>query len=386
MLTIYYTTTSVLLWLTLAVLCILAHEDDRIRKADKRLYYLTYVVIALSLLAEWASLGLSSDGSFPAWAVRLAKCCDYIFTPLAGGALVAQMHIRNGWTRALAIILVANTVLQVISLFTGWMVSVDEHSQYSHGPLYGIYIAVYITIIVIAVRQFLIFGRSFRKQNRLSLYATAFLIVTGIVIQELLGSQTRTAYIALTIGAALLYIHFTEFSQQRADDTVKRLKNQVTTDALTGLLSRHAYAQEFEAISDERPPHGFAVFSIDVNGLKGVNDTLGHDAGDELLCGAAQCIRRAMGKGAQCYRTGGDEFVVIATMDWMQAEDALARLQDETDRWHGETVRSLSVAAGYALAADYKGLTCAELLRKADFAMYSAKAIYYRQSGKKRRR
>ena len=384
-LTVYYTTTSVLLWLTLAVLCILAHEDDRIRKADKRLYYLTYATIGLALLAEWAGLGLGSSKDSPAWAVQTAKCFDYILTPLAGGALVAQMHIRNRWTRTLILILIGNTIFQIVALFTGWMVAVDGKGQYTHGPLYGIYIAVYVAIIAIVFVQFLLFGRSFRKQNRLSLYATACLIAAGVLMQELFGSQTRTAYIALTIGAALLYIHFTEFSQQRTDATVARLKNQVTTDALTGLLSRHAYAHKLESLSDATPPQGFVVFSIDVNGLKDVNDTLGHDAGDELLCGAAQCIKRAMGKDAKCYRTGGDEFVVFATMDWMQAEEALGRLQDETDRWRGSTVHSLSVSAGYALASDYKDLTCAELLQKSDYAMYSAKTAYYRQTGKRRR-
>ncbi|MBR5705734.1 MAG: diguanylate cyclase, partial [Deltaproteobacteria bacterium] len=64
--------------------------------------------------------------------------------------------------------------------------------------------------------------------------------------------------------------------------------------------------------SEGAPPEDLAVFSIDVNGLKTVNDSLGHDAGDELIRGAADCISAAFGQTGKCYRTGGDEFVVLA--------------------------------------------------------------------------
>ena len=55
--------------------------------------------------------------------------------------------------------------------------------------------------------------------------------------------------------------------------------------------------------------------SIDVNGLKLVNDSLGHEAGDELLKGAACCIQRCVGPYGKVYRIGGDEFVVLCKLD-----------------------------------------------------------------------
>ena len=62
------------------------------------------------------------------------------------------------------------------------------------------------------------------------------------------------------------------------------------------------------------------------------------------------------------------------------------RLQQETKQWTGKIVKNLSLAAGYALASDFAGLSCEKLVKEADQAMYAAKAAYYQESGKDRRR
>ncbi len=384
--TTYYTAISVLLWLALIVLCILVHEDERIDAGDKRMYYATYAAIGLALLAEWTGVRLSGNESIPSWVIRLIKCFDYILTPLAGGALVAQLRIRNRWDKALTWILIANAAFQVVSLFMGWMVTVGDHASYAHGPLYGIYAATYLLIFAIVIVQFLIYGMSFSRQNRLSLYATAAMAVAGILMQELLGNSVRTAYVALTLGATFLYIHAAEFSQQAADARIRWQQRQLTTDALTGLLSRHAYARELEAYAQtQRLPANFVAFSIDANGLKEINDSLGHDAGDELLRGAADCISQCFDSMARCFRTGGDEFVVFAQMSKEQASEMLKKLEQETSAWHGTAVRELSLSAGFAHSVDHEGLNCEELVKEADEAMYLAKAAYYREEGRDRR-
>jgi diguanylate cyclase (GGDEF)-like protein len=214
-----------------------------------------------------------------------------------------------------------------------------------------------------------------------------FLVVVGIGMQELLGGEIRGAYVALTLGMALLYIHETEFSQQAADSHLHEQHIQITTDALTGVLSRYAYSKALKAFdSAGAPPEDLAVFSIDVNGLKSVNDTLGHDAGDELICGAADCITAAFGNLGKCYRTGGDEFVVLANMEKEQTAEAMARLTWQTARWHGDVVQEIHLAVGCATALEHPGLSAEKLVGVADRAMYAEKAAYYRNTGVDRRR
>ena len=230
--------------------------------------------------------------------------------------------------------------------------------------------------------QFILYGRNFRRQNRTSLYAILALVLVGIAMQEFSGGGVRIAYIALTFGAALLYIHSAAFTQLATDDVVKQQLIEITVDPLTGLQSRNAYSKMLKKL-ELGAPFGLAVIMIDVNGLKQVNDTMGHEAGDELICGAAECIKRALGSG---YRIGGDEFVYMGTMSRAQANETMARLHLVTSTWRGERVGKLSVSAGCALSADHPGLSAEALAREADKEMYTAKARYYRESGVDRRR
>ena len=383
----YYTSIILLSWMALGVLCILIRENGRISRADKRLLCATYALIAVSALAEWCGVQLDGRADTPRWLFKLVKCVDYILTPMAGGALVIQIRVNNRWQKALMAILGLNTAFQLISVFTGWMVVIDGENHYAHGPLYGVYMLVCLAIIAIVVVQFILYGRSYRRQNRWSLYAIIALVVIGIAIQEGLPRGHRVSYIAMTIGAALMFIHYTEFSQLATDDFVSEQRIALDTDPLTGLRSRYAYSRALKRYDMKGAlPDDLAAFTVDINGLKEANDTLGHDAGDELICGAARCIERAFSAG-RFYRTGGDEFVVLATdMNRVRADVALSRLRREADKWRGGKGQGLKLAAGYALAADSPGLTSEKLVHEADLQMYEAKAEYYRKTGLDRRR
>ena len=383
----YYTLIIFLSLMALLVLCILVRENGRIPEENKRFFYLTYLLIALSALAEWAGIQLDGVESLPTWPLRVVKCADYILTPAAGGVLVRQMNLRNRWYRALISILTANAVFQIICCFTGWTVQIDAHNHYSHGPLYDVYVCIYLIVIALLIIEFVLYGKAFRRQNRGSLYAIMILIIAGIAVQELLGTEIRTSYMALTLGAALLFIHYSEYSQMSSDDRLREQEIQISTDALTGMLNRYAYAKTLEHYkAADCIPENLAVFSIDINELKSVNDELGHVAGDELICGAAMCINKVFEGTGRCFRTGGDEFVVFARLDRSQADAALNRLAEESRRWHGTGIKELTFAAGYALASDHAGISAEKLVIEADRAMYAEKDRYYRESGEDRRR
>ena len=91
------------------------------------------------------------------------------------------------------------------------------------------------------------------------------------------------------------------------------------------------------------------------------------------------------GEAAQCYRTGGDEFIVLTRLERARAEAALARLTREAARWHGEIAKELRLAAGFALASEHAGLSAEKLVIEADREMYVEKAAYYRESGREPR-
>jgi len=93
----------------------------------------------------------------------------------------------------------------------------------------------------------------------------------------------------------------------------ERLQQQAFVDALTGLLNRRALERDLRREAGRAARHNrrFSLMVIDLDGLKRVNDTEGHAAGDSYLKALAQALRNALRIGDTAYRIGGDEFVVL---------------------------------------------------------------------------
>lgn len=381
----YYTSVVILLFAALVVLCILVRENARMSDLKKRSFCASFCLLAMAILAEWLGVRCSGSPAVPAWLLRAIKCADYILTPMVGGSLAVLLRGRRRWQKLMVVVLGANTAFQLVSAFTEWMIRIDEYNRYSHGPLYWVYIVCYLGVIVLAVAEFLSYGKRFHSRNRISMYAIMAFLLLGIALQELLGNEHRTAYITLTVGMAMMYIHYTEFSQLAADEHIQQQQILITTDPLTGILSRNAYAADLRRLDAAGMPGDQIAFAIDINGLKEVNDTHGHEAGDELICGAADCIVSVFEPWGSCYRTGGDEFVVLARMEPGKAAEALKELSVKTAAWKGSKAGQLSLSAGWAAASDHPDLGAEKLVNAADKAMYAEKAAYYRVKGNDRR-
>lgn len=169
--------------------------------------------------------------------------------------------------------------------------------------------------------------------------------------------------------------------QVKMDEKLNEQSVKISIDPLTGVFSRFAYNDMMESYNNQAP-EDFVAFLIDINGMKVVNDTLGHEAGDELICGAADCIMKAVGNKGRTFRIGGDEFVVFGTMKKEQADETLMEMNRIITSWSGEKVKSLSVSAGYALASEFTGYSIEDLTKEADKAMYEQKKEFYRRDKK----
>ncbi|MFF9201381.1 putative bifunctional diguanylate cyclase/phosphodiesterase [Streptomyces sp. NPDC014986] len=168
-----------------------------------------------------------------------------------------------------------------------------------------------------------------------------------------------------------------------------QLQHNAEHDPLTDLPNRALFTRRVQqALSGRRASdrgaalRGTAVLFIDLDGFKGVNDTIGHQAGDELLVQAARRLQDAVRKGDTASRLGGDEFAALIVGDGARDRTARERhILELADRLRstlsqpypidGNDVR---VNASIGVAFAEPGLGAGELLRNADLAMYRAKA------------
>ena len=157
-------------------------------------------------------------------------------------------------------------------------------------------------------------------------------------------------------------------------------------DELTGLLNRRAFEEDKLTMQQGRTPSDLVCVAVDVNGLKIVNDTLGHAAGDELIRGAAACLKSCIGSYGNVYRTGGDEFFALLRMSAEEEAGLYDRMSSAAGVQDvGEGVR-LTMSCGLASRREHPEESVSELCRIADKRMYDDKVRYYERTGATRRK
>jgi diguanylate cyclase (GGDEF)-like protein len=158
--------------------------------------------------------------------------------------------------------------------------------------------------------------------------------------------------------------------------THAELDHRANHDHLTQLPTRAKFFRVLAAAVDAGPPGTVALLNIDLDDFKQVNDTYGHGAGDELLVQVAERIAAVAGDHGLGGRFGGDEFALLLTglgsaAEAEQAAELLCARLAMPQRLASATV---TVGASIGVAITEPGVTAAELTRRADIAMYSAKA------------
>jgi diguanylate cyclase (GGDEF)-like protein len=165
----------------------------------------------------------------------------------------------------------------------------------------------------------------------------------------------------------------------RSQSEAGRLAYAATVDALTGLLNRTSLDgrlhQEFERA--KRAGNQLAVVMADVDDFKTINDTHGHQIGDAVLQVVGAIIRSAVRVFDVCARYGGDEFAILMpSTDHASAAACAERIRRRVSEYRGDPVApmlpSLTMSVGVAVIE--AGDTPAELIQRADRALYQAKA------------
>ncbi|AZT90840.1 sensor domain-containing diguanylate cyclase [Caldicellulosiruptor changbaiensis] len=211
----------------------------------------------------------------------------------------------------------------------------------------------------------------------LSLASQASLLIERIHLYQRIEkniANTRYALISLFNSMKQVIANLSEDILIEQEE----FKKYASLDDLTGLFTRNEgmiYLEKQIQLSKMNETH-FVVCFIDVDGLKQVNDTFGHQIGDELLKSFAQILKESIRSYDIAFRYGGDEFVLIlykATI--REANIVLARIQNKIDEFNAKVQKpyKIQISYGFAEYSPTSNLNSEDLIKIADENMYKVK-------------
>ena len=215
--------------------------------------------------------------------------------------------------------------------------------------------------------------------QRLSLLLAAMLIAPGVLaVQTVLGQPVDAPLIVggSVVLFGLVSIRMAGMIEERKT-LEERLAFQASHDPLTELPNRRLFSERVEhAIARlSRDKRSIAVLFIDLDSFKYVNDSLGHDAGDEILVGVGRRLRDCMRPTDTVARLGGDEFTVLleGVAQVSDATRAAERIMEALRPPLLAGGREVTVTVSIGIALGVPGQETSDLLRAADATMYEAK-------------
>lgn len=325
---------------------------------ETRYFWLTLISCLLLMIEDALEQIASQDPSLCFWRILLSVMGYTLRSTAAVGLLLVILspERRNFlvWIPALITLLTSCT-----AFFTDLAFSFTEDYQFMRGPLGYVVYAVPILYLLLILRITL---RRFTENTDTGKYiavACGVFCLCAAVSDSVYGGIRLNE--ALMISSIFFYIILYSHDNRR--------------DALTGLLNRQAFYDDCASFSKSIR----AAASLDMNGLKELNDAKGHQAGDEALSRIGACMTAATDRNALAYRIGGDEFVIL----FFHANEEKI-IQVEKQIIESVTREGYSVSAGYAIREKNQKLE--ETVKISDGRMYEDKANYYRVNGRDRRR
>lgn len=210
--------------------------------------------------------------------------------------------------------------------------------------------------------------------------------IVAVCMLESMNAQTNIVAILivgiyLTLASCLLVLMLSRVLKEKYEK--EKYIYTSNTDELTKCYNRRAYDSDMEQLDLNTE---WVYISLDLNGLKQANDSLGHSAGDELICAASNCMKFAFASYGKIYRIGGDEFVVLIQESVSNIDSILQVFDTTIHDCHGKYSNSISVSYGVVKSSEQDFDSIHSVSKLADERMYKSKSEYYNISGNDRRR
>jgi diguanylate cyclase (GGDEF)-like protein len=343
--------------------------NDPIETATRKVFLIGTPVGILSLLAVWG-IGLNQHN---------ITVANIFILPLLAAVflLLAVLYWRHViQLRTFELILYGLVLSYALIEFASIIMTITFING-SFGPIFTLWLPfVFILgfLVLNTKRALLLSSLFFLAMLILGAASCIHFLLYGLAFPDF--TLLLQVYIASAFYIAVLYL-VSRIKERYISERViaNDLSKLAMTDSLTQVDNRRLLTQLLneEVTRAERHYLPLSVLLFDLDRFKDVNDTFGHNAGDEVLQEVAGQLRLAIRTSDPFGRWGGDEFLVLATnTDGKQAVELAERLRDTLENYHFSTVGK--VTASFGVTTYQVGDSPETLIRRADMGLYKAKS------------
>lgn len=243
---------------------------------------------------------------------------------------------------------------------------IDDNGIYQRGTVYAVMFISHSFFILLWIGVLAVVYRNVEFKKRFYVLLLGFLEFAAIIL-EMFASDFKVIYVAAAFFLGIYYVFMMEVEGRY--------------DQMTGVFSKRFYYSE----TDRLPQNSsYIVFMLDVNGLKNINDNMGHEYGDLAIKSVGHSAWEIIHSKAKIFRIGGDEFVGFSTsLDENEMSKFIEEINAKLIEESGKIGFDVATSVGYAV--HNPGEDFQSTLHRADESMYKAKTEYYERTGKKRR-
>ena len=373
-----YTVTIIICVISMIILAIDVGRNTIINKNDIKWFRITFILAAVGAICEYFGVFLDKMKGSPVRLHWFITFFEFSITPYLAISLARSSGMKRKLKLMLALMGV-NVLTQIISLFTGIIFYIDSNGDFQRGNFYWIYLVFCGISFIYILYVFIQIGIRSKLRNLINIILIASIMIVGQTANTIDGN-INSSYSSICVTATLLYICLQNIFRHIMLEKIDIEKKISNHDALTKVWSRISFnnkVKEFDQKIEEDPEAvKFAVCVCDLNSLKLVNDTLGHDFGDTYIINCCRVICNFF-KHSPVYRIGGDEFVALLQTD---DYENLVQIKKDVLEFSETEIQKLvppaekrSFASGFAIYDSTKDKNFGDVMKRADKEMYENK-------------
>ena len=320
----FYLVMIVISVLTMLTLTIDIGKNTILSMNEIKFFRITFLTLAFGTLCEFLGYYFDVYGTRHILFRRIVTVTEFSVSPILTILFAKSCGLRKT-IKPMTMFMILHFLCQIAMQPFDGIFGVDNSGRYFRGTFYWIYLVVCAVSFFYLLFVFAYLGKRGRSINLIKTILLILIVLIG-QIACFWDESVKTGYISLSIAAVFLYLFVQEFIRIKMLDTIEKEHELSSLDSLTGVKSRIVYDRKIieidEILKINKNLIHFAICECDLNNLKQINDTYGHEAGDLYIKRCCKVICSFF-KYSPVFRIGGDEFVVLLQNEDYEACDGL---------------------------------------------------------------